>query len=134
MAGETDLDTLLRTLGPVLHPEVLVWACVPAATATPPGTFARVEEGEGSTLVVERGAAAAHGLAGDAPSRRIELRVHSSLAAVGLTAAVSAALAAEAISANVVAAFHHDHVLVPAADAERALAVLRALAASPPTA
>jgi hypothetical protein len=68
-----------------------------------------------------------HGLAHELPSRRIELRVHSDLAAVGLTAAVAGALAADGISANVVAAFHHDHVLVPAPDATRALQILRAL-------
>jgi hypothetical protein len=59
--------------------------------------------------------------------RMITLTVHSSLAAVGLTAAFSARLAREGIGANVVAAFHHDHIFVPAADAERALAALKAL-------
>ena len=62
--------------------------------------------------------------------RRITLGVHSSLEAVGLTAAVAAALTAAGISANVVAAFHHDHVFVPADRAEDALACLRALQAT----
>ena len=53
--------------------------------------------------------------------------VHSSLAAVGLTAAVAAALADHGISANVVAAFYHDHIFVPAERAEEALAALRAI-------
>ena len=44
-------------------------------------------------------------------------------------AAVAGALAEAGISANVVAAYHHDHIFVPAADAERALATLRALSA-----
>jgi hypothetical protein len=46
---------------------------------------------------------------------------------VGLTAAVSAALTREGISANVIAAYYHDHIFVPEADAERALDALRAL-------
>lgn len=136
MAGERDLDLLLAGLDPVLHPEVLVWCSVPAGEPVPEGldavTFARIAEDEGTTLVLPVAVADAHGLAHEVPSRRIELRVHSALEAVGLTAAVSTALAADGISANVVAAVHHDHVLLPAADAEAAHATLCELT-GPPT-
>jgi hypothetical protein len=57
--------------------------------------------------------------------------VHSALDGTGLTAAVSAALAAAGIPCNMVAAFHHDHVFVPAAMAARALAVLQQRASRP---
>ena len=50
--------------------------------------------------------------------------------AVGLTAAVAAALAEAGISANVVAAYYHDHIFVSKVSAERALAVLEALSTS----
>jgi len=60
------------------------------------------------------------------------LTVHSSLAAVGLLAAVTAALAARGISVNPVSAFHHDHLFVPVTQAEAALETLRALSAAPP--
>jgi uncharacterized protein len=53
--------------------------------------------------------------------------VHSALDAVGLTAAVSRALAAAGLSCNVLAGLHHDHLLVPAGRADEALAVLREL-------
>ena len=58
---------------------------------------------------------------------RITLGVQSSLAAIGLTARVAEALAARGISANMVAAFHHDHVFVPWERREEALALLRGL-------
>ena len=61
---------------------------------------------------------------------RITLNIHSSLEAVGLTAAVSQALASEAISANVVAGFYHDHIFVPRATGERAVACLTLLSAT----
>ena len=57
----------------------------------------------------------------------IVLTVHSSLNAVGLTAAVAGALAAAGISANVVAAHYHDHIFVPSERAVDALAVLEQL-------
>ncbi len=61
---------------------------------------------------------------------RITLNVHSSLAAVGLTAAVASAFAVEGISANVVAAYFHDHLFVPWAQRDRAMAILATLEAS----
>ena len=57
----------------------------------------------------------------------ITLSVHSSLEAVGFTAAVANKLAASGISANVIAAHYHDHVFVPADRAEQALSLLTTL-------
>ena len=68
--------------------------------------------------------AASHGLVASAPMRCITLTVHSSLEAVGLTAAIATELARFGVSANVVAAYFHDHVFVPSAQAEQALAAL----------
>ncbi len=59
---------------------------------------------------------------------QITLQVYSALDGVGLTAAVSTALADHDIPANVIAATHHDHVFVPVALADRAVDVLVALA------
>jgi hypothetical protein len=61
---------------------------------------------------------------------RVTLNIHSSLEAVGLTAAVSQALASEAISANVVAGFYHDHIFVPQTAGKRAVACLTLLSAT----
>jgi hypothetical protein len=58
---------------------------------------------------------------------RITLGVQSSLAAIGLTARVAEALTARGISANMIAAFHHDHVFVPWERREEALATLETL-------
>jgi hypothetical protein len=86
-------------------------------------------EAEGLTLILPREAAEVLGFPVALPMRRIELTANSALDGVGLTASVASAPAAESIPCNVVAAFHHDHVFVPAGMAGLALAVLEALQA-----
>jgi hypothetical protein len=60
----------------------------------------------------------------------LTLDVRSSLDAVGLTAAVATALASVGIACNVLAGFHHDHLLVSEGEADRAIAVLAELRSS----
>lgn len=118
--GEMDLTVLLRTMEPVLYAEpygFAVWTGV-----VPFRPFATVDEAEGLTVV-----ALLSDLGGGAPWARISLTVQSDLAAVGLTAAFAAALAAEGISCNVIAGVHHDHLFVPWDRREDAMAALRAL-------
>lgn len=57
----------------------------------------------------------------------ITLKVHSSLEAVGLTAAFSNALAKHQISCNVVAGYYHDHIFVDSAMADTAINILQQL-------
>ena len=90
------------------------------------GTF---REEEGVTAIVPSALADQLGIEGP-DFARITLMVHSDLEGVGLTAAVSGALADAGIACNMVAAFHHDHAFVPAARGEEALSMLRGLAAS----
>jgi hypothetical protein len=122
MSGETDLAKLLRSLKPVVRQGEFVFVSVDG----PPDmyTLAMVDEEEGRTLVVTRACADSRGWAYDYIAGWITLRVQSSLAAVGLTAAVSKALADVGISCNVLAGYHHDHLLVPIDRVDEALAAL----------
>ena len=81
--------------------------------------------------MVRREIADEAGLAYEFVGSWITLTVHSSLDAVGLTAAFSTALAQAGIGCNVLAGRYHDHILVPHAQRENAVAVLRALATRP---
>ena len=133
MPGITDLALLISSMRPNLVEGTFVYCSVPAATLAdylhlkPIGLF---QEKEGMTLIVPLEAARQAGLPTEPAMRMITLDVHSSLEAVGLTAAFATALGNNGISANVVAAYYHDHIFVPAGDAERAVAVLRALSAA----
>ena len=91
--------------------------------------LATFRETEGTTLIVPWERAEEFDVCSE-PMARITLNIHSSLEAVGLTAAVSQALASEAISANVVAGFYHDHIFVPQTTGERAVACLTLLSAA----
>jgi hypothetical protein len=126
MAGETDLGRLIATLDPVVRPGEYVLVTRPGLED--PTADAIVREDEGVTHVLVRHAADAHGWTYDYVAAWITLRVPSSLAAVGLTAAVAHVLAEEGISCNVLAACHHDHLLVPIDRADDALAALQRLA------
>ena len=84
-------------------------------------------ENEGATLIITVQQARELRLEYHSIFRCITLNIHSSLDAVGLTAAVSSALAKENISANVVAAFYHDHVFVNKKEAEDAIKCLVSL-------
>jgi uncharacterized protein len=55
------------------------------------------------------------------------LKVHSSLHAVGLLAAITERLSEAGISVNAVSAFHHDHLFVPHDRAVEAVELLATL-------
>lgn len=125
-----DLPRLLAGLAPALDAPTWAFCQLPRGNPPPVPVLATLEEAEGLTVVLEAGQAADLGLPPLFLARRIVLTVHSDLEAVGLIARVSAALAAAGIPCNVVAGASHDHLFVPAALAERGLAVLRALSRS----
>lgn len=129
MSGETNLTGLLASMDPVHKPGRFVFATV-AAAPTDAEVLASVVEEEGLSVVVAQSDAERLGLPHDYVAGWITLQVHSALAAVGLTAAVSTALADAGISCNVIAGRHHDHLLVPAERVDRAMGILRELALS----
>ena len=126
--GETDLATLLRTLEPVLDGNEWVFVRVGDSEVPQymPHALASFREKEAMTLGIPNieGNEVQHS---SAPMARITLAVHSRLEAVSLSAAVSHALATDGISANMIAAYHHDHVFVPLALADRAMNCLHGL-------
>jgi len=130
MAGERNLDVLIASMEPVVRDGRYVFVMVDTATAAMLPAEIVVRETEGVTVVVAQAEADARGLPYDYVAGWITLQVHSALDAVGLTAAFAAALAEHGISANVVAGYYHDHLLVPIDDVDLAVIALEDLAAS----
>ncbi len=128
--AKIDLQELLATMTPQLQPGEFVFCTLDessfdaVAKLEPLGCF---QEEEGMTVIIPLDNAKELELEYSDCMRLITLKVHSSLQAVGFTAAVSAELAKHGISANVVAAYHHDHIFVSSEDGESAASVLRAL-------
>ncbi len=123
--GETDLDKMLATLRVERRPGVFAIVAVKIPT---PGLLAAahgmVKEGELTTLVLPVEAAERAGLTVELEMAWLSLTVQSSLEAVGLTAAFAATLGEVGIPCNVLAGYHHDHILVPVERAQDAIDAL----------
>lgn len=131
------LDQLLAGLSPRIMPGAYVFACLTeqqVARADPSHRpLATFRETEGETWVIEQHIAEQERWQLAFECTWIQLDVQSALHAVGLTATVSNALAAQNISCNIVAAYHHDHLFVPRDQAALALFVLRQLQTNEPS-
>ncbi len=129
MSGEGDLQTLLREMQPLLHPEKYVFCNVnedvfPSLNLHPLATF---REQEGITLVLQQRQAEGHSLSYEGVWALITLQVHSSLQAVGFLAKITAALAQAGVSVNVFSAYYHDHLLIPWEKRLQALNILKGI-------
>jgi hypothetical protein len=125
--SEHDLATLLRALRVTKRPGA--WCMVSGVEL--PGDVevqASIVEGEGTTSVISVLDATRLGITPGFVMAWLTLDVNSALDAVGLTAVVATALANSGLSCNVIAALHHDHLLVSFDEQDRAIEVLQSLA------
>lgn len=131
MSGEKNLTKLIASMRPILTENEYIFGTLKThsferlALLNPICTF---QEKEGLTVVVQKEKADEYKIPYSGVFRCITLNVHSSLEAVGLTAAVSTKLTQSHISANVIAAYYHDHIFIDTKDAEKALLKLNELA------
>ena len=130
MRGEKDCSQIIQKMSPSLQAQRYVFCTIQDAKygdfshCHPIGSFG---EREGLTLILEEEKALKEELSYEGVFLCITLNVHSSLHAVGLTAAVSTALARHNISANMVAGYFHDHIFVPTEQANDALRILKTM-------
>lgn len=121
--GAEDLRNLLAMMDPVLSERAWCFQPISDLTFIPETAFAVVREEEGIACILPATASSPDAV----QLARITLSVHSDLEAVGLTAAVSNTLATSGIACNVIAGLHHDHLLVPWEQRDKALRLLERL-------
>jgi hypothetical protein len=125
MAGEKDLEILLKTMKPKHIIGDYVFCVVNAVEGIDLNAIVMLfKEEEATTIILKKVWADSLNLAYTSVMAWITLTVHSSLEAVGLTAAFSNALSQEDISCNVVAGYYHDHIFVDQKDINKAMEIL----------
>jgi len=125
MSGDLDLQRMLAEMRVAIRDDVYCMVSLAAPSdQLRASAAAMITEEEAVTLVITAAQAEAEDLPYDFAAAWLTLEVHSSLHAVGLTAAVARMLTDEGIPCNVLAGFYHDHLLVPAGEGERVKAIL----------
>jgi uncharacterized protein len=128
--GEANLSVLLKNMKPILNEgEWVIHSVGRINEFKLEDVYCSVKEKEGIT-VIKKNVADGKSIKYSTVFSWITLEVHSSLEAVGLTAAFSTALAKANISCNVIAGFYHDHIFVPKKDTQKAIEILTKLSES----
>lgn len=125
MTGEKNLEKLLKSIQPKHNEGEYVFCVVKnIANFDLNKIIMFFREEEEVTLILRKEDADEFNLEYSYIASWITLTVHSSLEAVGLTAAFSKSLSENNISCNVVAAYYHDHIFVNVKDTEAAMKAL----------
>ncbi len=130
MSGEKDLEILLKSMKPEHVSGDYVFCKVEKFENLDWNNVVMLfKEKEAITLILKKEIADQLQLDYSVVMSWITLTVHSSLEAVGLTAAFSKALSEQGISCNVVAAYYHDHIFVNQKDVQKAMEILHSFSA-----
>ena len=123
--GEMDLSILINNMKPVLHPDEYVFCCIPNLDMIDINNIIQMfREIEGITIIVTKAYADDLSLPYTFISSWITLNIHSSLDAIGFTAAFTKVLTQSHISCNVIAGYYHDHIFINSKDTLIAMQVL----------
>lgn len=124
--GWTDLEYLLTNMQPVLEDQEMVFCSLPRDQAQAYLNLCQgvYQEQEGTTLILEKRLADDQGLSYQLSFKRLTLRVHSSLEAIGFLSRITAVLAGLGFSVNVISAYYHDHLYLKSDQAQSALDAL----------
>lgn len=125
-SGISDLNTLLASMKPKIVEGEYVFCTMSKeeyslSKVKPVSVFT---EEEGISLILKKDEAERYSIPYSSSWARITLMVHSSLLAVGFLAKIAGRLADAGISVNMVSAYYHDHLFVPAKRADEVMSLL----------
>lgn len=127
MTGETDVATMLASLQIERREPPVTVVHLQDPVELGDGVLAVLTEDEGTTAVVSIAEAERRGWPVEFRAAWLTVSVHSSLDAIGLTAALATALTERGIACNVLAGYFHDHLLVPLDRVDEAVECLESL-------
>jgi hypothetical protein len=128
MTGETNLQEVLKSMRVSCDDNEYGFATVsPVTTVDLEAVIGTFRETGGLTVIASKQYLDFKGITYEGPYAKLSIEVHTSLELVGLTAVLATKLAENNISANVVAAYYHDHVFVQYDLRQKATEVLSAL-------
>lgn len=129
MSDTGDHDAPGGAFKPMLAEEEHGFATIPMGSGWPSGLVpvATFAEAEGASVIALAELLKGIGIEHEAGWAKITIGADTRLDDVGITARISSALAEKGISANIVAAYHHDHVFVPWDRRDEAMSVLNIL-------
>ena len=125
MSGEKDLQKLLKNMKPEHNSGDYVFCKIEKVENINLNEIEMLfKEKEAFTLILKKENAEKLNLEYSVVMSWITLSVHSSLEAIGLTAAFSNALSEHEISCNVVAAYYNDNIFIDKKDTVKAMEIL----------
>lgn len=114
MNGNTDLAKVLRSISVDTDSIAYGFASLESDSVLLTNEIlCMYRENEGLTVVADTNYLRDNLIDFEGPFAKLTIEVHTSLELVGLTAALAKALTESGISANVIAAYYHDHIFVP---------------------
>ncbi len=114
MNGNTNLAEVLRSISVDTDSTAYGFASLKDDLPLPANeVLCTYREKEGLTVVADTNYLHDKHIDFEGPFAKLSIEVHTSLELVGLTAALAKALTESGISANVIAAYYHDHIFAP---------------------
>ena len=127
MSGETSLSILIKNIQPELFEGEYVFVSLNDKHIKKLHPICTFKEKEGFSIILNRDEADLNNIQYESVFRLITLNIHSSLDAVGFLAKIATELSKHDISVNVVSAYYHDHLFVPAPRADEVINILHQL-------
>lgn len=128
MSGQTNLSEVLKSIRISCDDIEYSFASTGKKNLlTDDGILGTFKEAEGLTVIATSEYFQKNNIKSEGVYAKLTVEIHTSLELVGLTAILASELAKNQISANVVAAYYHDHIFVKFSLRQKAIKAIESL-------